>query len=147
MNRLANASSRSTRLYDLRAQPADDRCDVDPRKKPRGGEVSSYEAPPTLPAEDRGEGAIERTVDGHRRKHGADHADRQGQRTALDQLASDPRFLRCRGWVDVAKDLDEIAFGAIWPVHEREHSDEQREKRDERKEDLVRDGAGEEGTL
>src|SRR5437879_11888083 len=35
MNRLANASSRSTRLYDLRAEQDDDRCDVDPGKKPR----------------------------------------------------------------------------------------------------------------
>src|SRR5437899_1350580 len=34
MNRLANASSRSTRLYDLRAEQDDDRCDVDPGKKP-----------------------------------------------------------------------------------------------------------------
>src|SRR5437764_1584788 len=35
MNRLANASSRSTRLYDLRTEQDDDRCDVDPGKKPR----------------------------------------------------------------------------------------------------------------
>src|SRR5256886_6144302 len=33
MNRLANASSRSTRLHDLRAKQDDDRCDVDPGKK------------------------------------------------------------------------------------------------------------------
>src|SRR5438067_5627439 len=35
MNRLASASSRSTRLYDLRTEQDDDRCDVDPGKKPR----------------------------------------------------------------------------------------------------------------
>src|SRR2546430_13124722 len=31
--RSANASSRSTRLHDLRAKQDDDRCDVDPGKK------------------------------------------------------------------------------------------------------------------
>src|SRR5207249_2400266 len=36
MKRLANASSRSTRLYDLRADQDDDRCEVDPGKKARG---------------------------------------------------------------------------------------------------------------
>src|SRR5436190_4750495 len=35
MTRLANASSRSTRLYDLRAEQDDERCDIDPGKKPR----------------------------------------------------------------------------------------------------------------
>src|SRR5919201_1487091 len=34
MNRLANASSRSTRLHDLRAKQDDERRDVDPGEKP-----------------------------------------------------------------------------------------------------------------
>ena len=65
----------------------------------------------------------------------------------MDRLASDPRFLRRRGWLDVAKDIDEIALGAVGPVDEREHTHEQPKQRDERKEDLVGDGAGEEGAL
>jgi hypothetical protein len=59
----------------------------------------------------------------------------------------DPRFLRGGRWVDVAKDLDQIALGAIGPVREREEAHEQREKRDEREEDLVRDRAREERTV
>jgi hypothetical protein len=38
-------------------------------------------------------------------------------------------------------------LGAIRSVNEREDADDQREERDEREEDLVRDGAGEEGAL
>src|SRR5256886_7199318 len=258
MNRLANASSRSTRLYDLRAEQDDDRCDVDPGKKPcrererpvrreqgkrsrevaerqfgdlpqhgryqcalrrrsprrpvarddavhdvekdeagekarerreephadphepaetgadedvgdRGGaereaernksehrqsgdesgrlEGSTNEAAPALPAENRGEGAIKRTMDRHRRENGADHADRERERAALHELARDPRFLRRRGWIHLAEELDEIALGAIRSVHEREDADEEREQRDERKEDLVRDSAGEERAI
>jgi hypothetical protein len=86
-------------------------------------------------------------VDRHRREDGTYDAERQGKGPALHELASDPRFLRGGRGIDVAKDLDQIALGAIRPVHEREDADEQREKWDERKEDLVRDGTGEEWTL
>src|SRR5438477_1596366 len=258
MNRLANASSRSTRLYDLRAEQDDDRCDVDPGKKPcrererpvrreqsersrevaerqigdlpqhgryqrtlrrraprrpvaRDGavhdeekdeagekarkrrkephadphqpaetgadedvgdrgraerepernkrehgesddesrrlDVSTDEAAPALPAENGGEGAIERTVDRHRRKNGADHADRQRERAALHQLASDPRFLRRRRWIHLAEELNEIALGAIRSVDKCEDADEEREQRDEREEDLVGNSAGEERAI
>ena len=109
--------------------------------------MSTDEAAPALPAENRGEGAIERTVDRHRRENGADHADRERERAALHELARDPRFLRRRGWIHLAEELDEIALGAIRSVHEREDADEEREQRDERKEDLVRDSAGEERAI
>jgi len=52
----------------------------------------------------------------------------------------------CRG-VDVAQDLDQIAFGAIRPVDEREDADEKREQRDEREKDLVGDRACEESAV
>ena len=65
----------------------------------------------------------------------------------MHELARDPRFLRRRGWIHLAEELDEIALGAIRSVHEREDADEEREQRDERKEDLVRDSAGEERAI
>ena len=49
--------------------------------------------------------------------------------------------------VDVAKDLDEIALGAIRAVRESENADEQREERYQREEDLVGDRASEEGAI
>ena len=49
--------------------------------------------------------------------------------------------------VNVAKDLDEILLGALGPVDEGEDADEQREKRDQREEDLVRDRAREERAI
>jgi hypothetical protein len=59
----------------------------------------------------------------------------------------DARFLlRCRG-VDIAKELDEILLGPIRAIDEGQDTDEQRKKRDEREEDLVRDGAREEGAI
>jgi hypothetical protein len=45
------------------------------------------------------------------------------------------------------QDLDEVAFGTLRSVDESKDADEQREKRDQRKEDLVRDCTGEEGTI
>ena len=59
----------------------------------------------------------------------------------------DPRLLRRRRRVDLAKDLDQVALGTVGAVHECEDSDEQREERDQREEDLVRDRAGEEAAL
>ena len=56
----------------------------------------------------------------------------------------DPGLLRGGRGVDVANDLDQIALGAICTVDERQDADEEREKRDEREEDLVRDRAREE---
>ena len=258
MNRLANASSRSTRLYDLRTKQDDDRCDIDPRKEPRrererpvrreqgersgevaerqlgdlpqhgryqcalrggpprwpvtgndaihdiekdeadrearegredlegdrdnpteprrheriGGrrgaereaeghecedrergdepsrlEVAANEAPSALPAENQRERAIERTVNRHRREDRADHTDRKRERASLHELVRDTGFLGSRRGVDVAQDFDEVAFGALRPVDEGENADEQREERDEREEDLVRDRTGEEGAI
>jgi hypothetical protein len=60
---------------------------------------------------------------------------------------SDPRFLRGGGWIDVPEDLDQIALSPIWPVDERQDSDEEREQRNEREEDLVRDRAGKKGAV
>jgi hypothetical protein len=45
------------------------------------------------------------------------------------------------------QDLDEVAFGTLLSVDESKDADEQREKRDQRKEDLVRDRTGEEGAI
>lgn len=59
----------------------------------------------------------------------------------------DTGFLGSRRGVDVAQDFDEVAFGALRPVDEGENADEQREERDEREEDLVRDRTGEEGAI
>jgi hypothetical protein len=59
----------------------------------------------------------------------------------------DTGLLRGRRGVDVAQDLDEVAFGALRSVDEGKDADEQREKRDQRKEDLVRDRTGEEGAI
>ena len=81
------------------------------------------------------------------REHGeerADEAERQRQRSAVDELARDPRLLRGRRRVDLADQLDELALGAVGAVHEPEDADEEGEERDEREEDLVGDGAGEE---
>jgi hypothetical protein len=59
----------------------------------------------------------------------------------------DAGLLRCRRGVDVAKDVDQIALGAIGTVDERKDANEKREQRDECEEDLVRDRAGEESAL
>jgi hypothetical protein len=59
----------------------------------------------------------------------------------------DARLLRGRRRVDLAKDLDQIALGAIGPVQEGKNSDEQCEERDQCEKDLVRDRAGEEAAL
>jgi hypothetical protein len=55
--------------------------------------------------------------------------------------------LRGRGRVDVAEDLDEIAFGSIRTIREGKDPDDQREKRNQREEDLIRDRASEEGAI
>jgi hypothetical protein len=57
---------------------------------------------------------------------------------------SDPRFLRGGRGIDITKELDQIALGAIGPIDERQDADEERKERDEREEDLVGDRAGEE---
>jgi hypothetical protein len=59
----------------------------------------------------------------------------------------DARFLRGGRGVDVAKDVDEILLRAIRAEGEREDADQQREKWDQREEDLVGDGAGEETAI
>jgi len=59
----------------------------------------------------------------------------------------DTRLLRGGRGVEVAKDLDEIAFCPIWAVRECEYADEQRQKWDQREEDLVGDRTGEERTI
>ncbi len=110
-------------------------------------EVSSNERPAALPTEDQGERAIERTVDGHRRKERSDNADRQRETPTLHEVVGDAGFLRGRGRVDLAKDLDQIALGAIGAVHKGEDADEQGKERDEREKNLVRDRAGEEAAL
>jgi len=60
---------------------------------------------------------------------------------------SDPRFLRGGRGVDAPEDLDQIALRAVGPVGERQDADKEREQRDQREEDLIRDRAGEEGAV
>jgi hypothetical protein len=55
----------------------------------------------------------------------------------------DARLLGGGRGIDIAKDLDEIVLGSVRTVREGQDADKQREERDEGKEDLVRDGAGE----
>jgi hypothetical protein len=86
-------------------------------------------------------------VDRHRREERSDDAERQGETPTLDEVVGDTRLLRGRRRVNLAKDLDKIALGAIRPVDEGKNSDEQCEERDQREEDLVCDRAGEEATL
>jgi hypothetical protein len=59
----------------------------------------------------------------------------------------DAGLLRGGRGVNVAKNLDEIAFGAIRAERESEDADEQGEKGNQREEDLVRDGTGEERAI
>ena len=110
-------------------------------------EMAPHEGAPTLPAEDGRERAIERAMDRHRREDRAHDADREGEGTSLHELVGDAGLLRGRRGIDVAKDFDQIALGAIRAVDEREDANEEREQWDEREEDLVRDRTGEEGAI
>jgi len=71
---------------------------------------------------------------------------RQAQAVFLAVVGNADLLLGCRR-VDVPNDLDEILLGALGPVDEGEDADEQREKRDQREEELVRDRAGEERAI
>src|SRR6267143_1649740 len=258
MNRLANASSRSTRLHDLRADEDDDRCEVDPGKKARGErerpvrreeaqrasevaerqfgdlpqqggyqsrvrgnatahptprqrpvhqiekdiaeeqpgerreerqgdgynrpeaglserarqrgdavgqterghgqggdageeggglEMAAQERAPGRPSEGGGERQLQRVADRRRGKDRSNDPEAKRDSTALHELTRDSRLLRGSRGVDLANDLDDLTLRPIRPVDESEHTDDEREQRDEPEEDLVGDGAREEGTI
>ena len=65
----------------------------------------------------------------------------------MHEVVRDAGFLRGGGGIDTAKELDEVALGAIGAVYESEDADEQGEKWDQREEDLICDRPGEEGTI
>src|SRR5438309_3155720 len=121
----------------------DERKDRERGDETRGLEVSADEAPSAFPPQDHRERAIERAVDRHRREDGPDHADGEGEGASLYQLVGDARLLGGGRGIDVAKDLDEIVLGSVRAVREGQDADEEGEERDQSKEDLVRDRAGE----
>ena len=109
--------------------------------------MSSKERAPPLTAEDDGKGELERVADRGGREQRPDDPKAKRDRAALYELARDPGLLRGRRWIDLADDLPDLALGPVRPVDESERADQEREQRDEPEEDLVRDGARQEGTL
>jgi hypothetical protein len=81
------------------------------------------------------------------RQERAEDTDAQRDRTAVDELARDPRLLRRRRRVDVPDELDELLLRALGAVDESEDPDDERQKRDGGEEELERDRAREEGTF
>jgi hypothetical protein len=81
------------------------------------------------------------------RQERAEDTDAQRDRTAVDELARDPRLLRGRRRIDVPDELDELLLRALGAVDESEDPDDERQKRDGGEEQLERDRAREEGTF
>jgi hypothetical protein len=81
------------------------------------------------------------------REDGADDAEAERDRTAVDELPRDPRLLRRRRRIDVADQLDELLLRALRAIDEPEDADDESQERDGREEDLEGDCASEEGAL
>src|SRR2546428_2822545 len=119
----------------------------DAGKEGGGLEMAAQECAPTFASEDGGERQLQRVADRRGREDRANDPEAERDRAALHELTCDPRLLRGRRWIDLADDLDDLALRAIRSVDESEHPDDEREQWDEPEEDLVGDGAREEGTI
>jgi len=86
-------------------------------------------------------------VDGPRREQRSDHTDGQGERSPIHELAGDPRLLSGRGWIDIADELHELTLRAVGTEEEGQNAYQQRQQRDQREEQLIRDAAREESAL
>ena len=65
----------------------------------------------------------------------------------LHELARDTGLLRARRRIDRPDYLDDLPLRSVGSIDERERTDDQREQRDEREEELIGDRRGEERTL
>jgi len=86
-------------------------------------------------------------VDGQGGERGADHADRERDRAAVDELAGDARLLCGRRGIDRPDHRDDLTLGTVGTIDEPKHPDDEREQRDEPEEDLIGHRAGEEGAV